>query len=387
MITINIFLMFDITPLENSFYQNVYCTLLYSILVIVGLYMNFNRERRSIPYPRGTRFLFFGFLLFAITDFADGDYYHYWEYIQGLPSYFLSEDGLEIFYNWLILELNKNYLLFRICVWGSASVLYLLTIRRLGVNLNHCLFVMVVCFIMTFSYARATLAMALMFYGISLFLKPYNKFKLVWRSIGLVAIICSTFFHRSMTTMIIIVALAYFIPLNKKITTILLCCFPVIVVLMRIFLSDYILFYLDDEVMTRKLTGYMEADRGTANWKGMIQQFFQYSTYYLPLILSSWKLEYQKQKVICESYVYILYKIVFVTIIVATSMLFIVDGNEVLFYRYIYMTMIPITILLTYLVDENILKFNWLKIVTILGILYSFQRYSSALYVTMDLPY
>lgn len=378
--------MFDITPYEQSFLQNFYGVLLYGILAIAGCFMNLNKEGRRRNYRIGTYLFFCGFVLYCLTCAIDTDYYHYWEFVQRLSPAYVTKTGFESFYDWLIISVHKNYFLFRFFVWGSACVLFVLAVKQFKVNVNHALFFIVICNISTFSYARATLGMAVAFYGLALFFHPYRGM-MFWRIMGISILLCAPFFHRSIYLLLIVILLAIITPMNKLTTIILLLCFPVITAVVGLFMSKYAFYYIQDEILADRLSSYSEAVKPTSNWKGLIQNVLHYATFYIPLLVSMVALEFKKKKERCPQGIYVLYKIVFFMIIVASSMYFVITTNHIFFYRYLFMTMIPISIVFTYLVDNGIIKWKWYKCVIILGITYNCIGCVYALYKTIELNY
>lgn len=365
--------MFDITPVEHSFAQDFYSATLYIALLLGGCAMSLYGAERERGHRIGTCLLFSGLLLYCLTGFMNGDYYHYWQYVQRQVNYTVFSDtkALEIFYQRLILATDKNYLLFRLLVWGPACVLYALTVRRLGVSLGHALLPLIACHVLIFSYARATLGMAVVFFGYSLFLNPYRGMRL-WQVAGVLIMLAAPAFHRSMYGLIALVALGHFLPMNKRTVIAMLCLFPVVVALASVLLSDYLTALFLDETIVSKATRYAEAEGKAANWKGMLQNILQYSTFYLPVLMAIVRLDFKGLREQCAPTVFAIHKTAFVIVLAATALLFVIKGS-IIYYRFLYMSMIPVSIIMTGLADRRLIPMSWYKTVLLLGVLYNLQ--------------
>lgn len=371
-------MIFDITPLENSFNQNFYCVIFYTIALFIGFIYNIRYESASAN-NRGLEFFLIGCVfIYCLTSFTNGDYYHYYEYVKGLKKV-NTERGLEPIYQYLILFLHNNYLLFRVCVWGLALILYIKTLERFGVNINLALFFLLACFLNTFSYARATLGMAMFFYGYAMFYNP-KSMSTIEKIVGIIFMFISMTFHRSMSIMIVIWLFTLVVPFNKRVIVLMLGILPISIFVVQNMFGHFLeIGYMPDDILLRKANGYSQKVTQTSNWKGLLQMFLQYSTFYIPLILMSLRFWFKPSLIVVEKKFLHLGKLVFMTIYLATIFLFIVSTNQVFFYRVLFMTMIPVTILITYMIDWELLDFRCYKFVVCLGILYSYQVYLSSI--------
>lgn len=370
--------MVDITPLEKSLGQSLYCFAIYLLLVLIGSVYNVNYELRRVEKKNITFFLVLGLFVYTLTNFVNGDYYHYYVYINNLYSV-NSSRGLEPLYQHVALLFNNNYLLFRLFVWGLALFLYIKTIKRFNLSVNHTIFILIVCFFNTFSYARASLGMAIFFYGFSYFYVS-DKHPLLGKILGIAFMIASIYFHRSMYILLGMFVISYFVPTNKTGLLSLLCIFPILVTGVKLLFGNLLESNsVDDEMMASKMLLYSEAVSEQLNWKGVFQNLLQYSTYYVPLIMVTKKFIFDnKVYEISSAYVH-LYKLTFAVIYLASIFLFVVATNQVFFYRILFMSMIPTTFLLSYLVDKKIIEFKKFKLVITLGVLYSCLFYMAVI--------
>ena len=151
----------------TTFGLNLYCFLLYCFLLFISLKGNVTNLYVQENSRSRTVFLFCGLLLFALTSFVGDDFFHYYELMHEYRGQVFGDQefGLEAFYQYLISYIDGNYFLFRLVVWGSSLVFITYATRKFEANLYHTLFLILAGFIITFSYARATLAMSVFSIG------------------------------------------------------------------------------------------------------------------------------------------------------------------------------------------------------------------------------
>lgn len=150
-------------------------------------------------------FLFGGVLLFAVFAFCTGDYYNAISHIE----YLVTKNDIneinhfELVYQYLAVYLHGNYILWRLCVWGGACTLIVISAKRLGVNASFTIFYMITAFAIQYAYARSTLAQSIYFFGLTFLICPL-KIGNIWSYImGVAIILLSPFFHRSMWILVL----------------------------------------------------------------------------------------------------------------------------------------------------------------------------------------
>lgn len=363
--------MIDIVPVEHSLWQNLYCALLYTFMLCVGYTANmFIHSRGKYTHYISTITLSIGLFIGCLSFFANDDFFHYYATTKKISMHGPNV-GIESFYQYLIFFTHHNYLLFRLFIWGPACILLYLTFRRFKINTNHAYFLLVTCYFITFTYARASLAMSVFFYGLSCIYYPlFNK---RWTKIaGLAILLCSPIFHKSMYLLITIWLCSLFLKLNKKTIAIIILSTPVIFIASKLFIPYIIEHFVEDKETLAKIGTYSILVRESQNWKGILQNVIQYATYYLPLYFLIYSFSNENIRSKCPTAVYNLYKLVFLIVLAGSILYFIIPTNNVLFYRTLFMSMIPITIIFTYAVDEKIIKFSNYRIVVWCGITYTY---------------
>lgn len=376
----------------TNFYLNLYCFLLYCILLLITLKGNVVRLNDQESYKGRTILLSCGLLLFALTSFVGADFFFYHDNMEMFrnQTYIDPEAGLEAFYQYLIYYIDGDYFLFRLVVWGSSLVLIILAARKFGASVYRTLFVVLAGFIVTYSYARATLAMSVFFMGVVIIcMAVENKQKFLPIIIGSVIIACSTFFHRSMFPMLAIALLWLLLPWKKILTKYSIWLFPLFVAIFYIVIKAafddlfMIANTLDDETgVLDKAEFYSEQEVAELNANGYLQLTFHYLAFYLPVFVLSrvFSSESALQKVGKQGVW--LYQITFLIFAFSTSILFLGFDSNVLFKRYLYMTFIPLSILIAYLQDKKIFtrkQYYWIVsccIICNLFQLFSFVYYT-----------
>ena len=350
----------------TNFYLNLYCFLLYCFLLLVSLRGNVIGINEQESYRGRTILLSCGLLLFALTSFIGADFFHYYENMGAYKNQAFGdqERGLEAFYQYLIYFVNGDYFLFRLVVWGSSLVLIILAARKFGANIYHTLFVILAGFIITYSYARATLAMSVFFMGVVIIcMAVENKRKFLPIIIGSAIVACSTYFHRSMLPMMAVALFWLLLPWKKRLTKYSLWLFPVVVLIFSVILKAAfgemftIASAVDDEMgVLDKAEFYSEQEVKEQNVNGYIRLTLQYLTYYLPMLLISNAFRSDKLLQIVDNKAIWLYQMIYLIFAFATSFLLLDIDSTVMFYRYLFMSFIPLAILVVYMKNIGALK-------------------------------
>lgn len=364
--------MFDIPYTKATALLVAYCLFFYCFVCI--LYYNKALSRgfpSSRNYKSSVRLLSLLFLISVITFCLSGDYFTYQEIVKTYNPR-ISSYGEPIYHS-IIGFVGKNYLLFRLVVWGGAEFLALLTFKRLNTNKFLSLFILYVLFIKTFFYARASLAMALYFYGLSFIIRPFivNGVKIVSKALGLSLVIFSFSFHSSIA-ICIIATCVIFIPLNKK--TII----SIIILFLLLFFSRNLLLNLlhtsllkfGNDHIQNKMAGYVIKEIASFNLLGTIRVGIDYSRFYLPLLfilLCFWD-KRNRIRLLNYRWAENLLKVTIAIVVISAATILLNLPNNVLYYRILFCSMIPITILLSFLYSTKMLSRKRLKICLYLGI-------------------
>lgn len=300
-------------------------------------------------------FWLFFLVFYAVTYVLDSDFFNYKNMVA--ETYTILEYGLEKVYQHIILFLNNNYLLFRIVVWGSASIIFFVLLKRYELDASHGLLLFLVVFGGLFSYARVSLAFSIFYLGLSFLSVEKGIFKKVlYGFIGLTLIFVSSYFHRSIIFLIALTPF-FFFRYNKKVLFFIVLVSLIILYSFQYIWGELILLFEEDSVMTNRIDLYTNAESFTGNWKGVVGSFFHYSLYAVCLYIISMPInKYKNKKKVVSSSFYHLYTFLIALIFMAILSYVSFDGNIIFMNRLLKMTIIPITVLLTYLYAKRMIS-------------------------------
>lgn len=349
--------MFDFTITEATKAGNIFCSLLF--LVTIGIYWKRCTHYPQPICPSRASLLFFLITLFAVTAWFQGDFFGY---MSNVKSYY---EGIQVFhleevYQYIIDITDQNYILFRIIVWGGALSCFVLAARNYKLDTTLSLFWMFLLFASVYSYARASLAMAVYFFGLSVFSKSSSNHKTIKMLLGMAIILTSYVFHKSMAVMILL-TFFYFIPINKK------TIWPIIIVIIAfgLFIDQYIdsfmqsLLYAGDDQLAEKVENAMEYSKErnkiVASLFGLILMVWGYLPFYLTFIMISIHFLGNGGKNACPQMVK-LFRVTFAIVTLSTAIMVFSTKSLTLFYRYLYMSFIPLSFLFVYMLSNGCFK-------------------------------
>lgn len=347
----------------NTFLYNPLLILIMMCLYIciVTYYKPAYLKQKNFSNPKN---LFGVFLIFIFSLYAvqDTDYFHYIDALEDLSRGGFSH--FEDIYIDIASYVDYQNIHFRMIVWGAALVLFVLSIKRLGISLPLVLFFFAALFIMKFSYARASLAMAFGVFGYTFLAKPI-RFRLLSFTIGVLLISASLLFHKSASFWILIF-LCSIIQLKKPRLGILLLLYPVGVYFSTRYGLDYFLASVSDDFAENAM-GYMSKDaldHGLNYYVRMILTRTPYYLMFLGIIISVFKGNYQQlpshEKKIINISFYIIY----------FSSFFLFDfgvNTSVMYYRFLYYSIMPLSMLMAIFYKSGI-NLKLLKYSVILGV-------------------
>ncbi len=326
-------------------------------LVVITIAVSWNRNYNFIPQQsayrlRGasTTFLFCCFFLLAITYWIDSDTYQYIDLAKSHDVDFKFQDGLrmEKGHQFICSIVDGDWLGFRILCWGGALCLFVLTAKRLGINIQHALFCLFLLWYHTFCYGRVTLAMAVYFFGVSFLCKPLNA-RYISCILGLLIISSSLYFHRSAVLLIAVTPAIYMLTLKRKVSVgYLLLCLTVIFLVIYTNMAIFYQSTVADEDTMQHLQNYSEKELEVRNLFGVISMYISFCAKYIPIIMISYVLVKKKKENICKPIV-MLFSVMIVLLTISLSFYFSGEAQYTLFYRALNFTMIPVSLILAYM--------------------------------------
>ena len=376
--------------LGSNFYLNLYCLLLYCFLVIISWEGNVSGYYNSSKSGGRTIILSLGLLLFAMTCFVNDDFFHYQELMYEYRGNVNPEDiRIELFYQYLISFIDGSYELFRLFIWGTSLLLIIWATRLFKANVYHTLFMILAGYIIVYSYARATLAMSIFSLGAVVLCMSREQRSRWLNIIGGAILASSIYFHRSMAPVVILALCSTLLPYKQKIAKTALWWFPVVVAVCYS-VADAVFGELlemanawngDDSGALDKMEFYVserdQAEATTAN--GYVTLTLKYATFYLPFFFITTLLRSDDVRSSLNQLCIKIYLIIYFVFALATALIF-VEGGDVLFYRYLYVSFILLSILIAYMRDMGVLKGGQYAAIIICFILSSFAQLFVAVY-------
>lgn len=370
--------MIDFGYSSPSLGVSLYCTILYLFIICIGYKHSINNNN-LYKYRNIFTFLI---LLFVVTCSVVGDFYHYQQMVWNYDFTLGAKNHGEPIYRYIIGFVEKNYLLFRILVWGSGIIIYNQLVKRIGFNQCNVLFVLFSLYALVYSYARASLAMVLYFGGLTVFVVN-NKNILFEKILGLFLIFFSYCFHHSIFILIVLTPIIY-IRFTKRYLIFLVIVLPLLFIITKGYIQQ-IMFdesTLGNDELQGKLQLYSNREVAMVNWKGVIYEFSGYLTFFIPISVCTYLL-YFKNKVKIPNIIHAFFNLSLTLVLISIMFLCLDIQGKVFFYRILYMTFIPLSIILYYIYNAKLIQKKSFIHIIIIGIMAQLYRllYSIYLYV------
>lgn len=320
-------------------------------------------------------FLFSFLLIIFVSPGSGSDWYSYQDLVWNYDLTPGATNHGEPIYRHIISLVNQNYLLFRIIVWGGAFLLSCVAFKRMDINTNVAIFFLVAVFLLRFNYARATLAMASYFMGLSHLLKPC-RIKVLSYLLVVLFFVGAYEFHISMLPVLLLTIVA-FLPLDKSY---ILLSLLILLPIFATYLSNhfYILDLLDDETIADSFNRYSEREGVVSNIIGIIANIILYGAFVIPILITT-VIVIKNNKHI-DLYVKRLYRVTISIVLFATSFLFMGFQSLIFVYRFLFMTFIPLTILCVYFYQNKMMSKSVYSFIVLWGILSNMQPLFTGLY-------
>ena len=314
-----------------------------------------------------------------------GDYFHYRDQFPVVKKGGLTH--MEDVYIYIIRNIASNYLMFRIIVWGGATYLLFQAYKYTNIDARLAMLTFSLLFLPRFSYARASLAMAMSYLGLSLIITEKKKRNLI---LGSILLFGSFFFHKSALFGIAVVLLTIFVSerLGKKTLIMILAVFPFLIAAATYFLSDFLLLDADEFELLNVEKGqqYLTEEalnKGLAAKMGEMLMRLTFYSILIEYIILHFKGLYSKLPKTVKAYSTASFFTIYI------SSLFAFDlgvSTQVIYNRFIFFAMIPSACFIAYCLKAGLLK-KWTKIVIALGVCSVLFALLYSCYLAPDSPY
>lgn len=359
--------------------------IIYLIMLFIAkpyvTYINPPDNRKS----KGYIFFFILFIINSIYGLWAADTYHVWESFKEAEHYARFElVSYEDVYNWLGFITNNNYFLWRTLIWFPACLFMYYTAKQL--NLLHRNFLVALALFAGFAaYTRGMLGHTMMLYGVVLCVL-YNKFYI--RLIGLLLVILSYFFHKSMFINIIFAIIALY-PFGKNTIKISILAFPFLTILASNFInsiSSGIPLFSGNDMISNTALIYANENSTQSNTLGLIANIIQYVPEYLTLLYLYNRIFYKQylSGVANEQTFKFLYRLTYTSIYIASLFLFVETSNWI-YLRCKYMAFFPLVFILGKIWNLEPKSNKWIKSIIVLQLFAILYKYMYLLYKWIQL--
>ena len=363
--------MIDFYWTQASLLTTFLCLLLYSFFII-HYYKTCTIDLFNSSIPKNNSWLFIWSAILVIYLCIDNDWYHYQQMVWNYDFSVGAINYGEKIYGLIARIVNKNYILFRIIVWGGALLLSKQTFERYEVNVNAAIYFLISVFVLKFGYARSTLGMACYFYGLSFWTSPLKGKKLLSITIGCLFFWLSTLFHSSCSVLVAL-TISIFLPINKFTVVGSFILLPILGIYLKSFFDLISLSgSLSDEYLINRMNSYSDRIDNQANLFGIISNIIMYGTFFIPLIGIVVIVLKDTMRLTCSQLK--LFKVTFSLTILSITFLFTGLSTNVYFYRLLFMTFIPISIFVVALYKKGYLTKKYFKLILYWGIVSNLYR-------------
>lgn len=371
--------MFDFPFKEASIVTSVYCLVYYLILVFANYQDGLRDPFINEISERKEKLALFFVCFFIITHCYNGDFFHLMHRVYEYSSIPEAYNFGEEIYHKIGLAVGKNYFFFRSIIWGGAFSLFCLTAKRMNVSVYFSAILLIATHPIIFSYARATAAMAVYFYGFSFLCVPFRN-KLVSYIIGVLIIYFSTYFHRSATIMLIMTAMIY-IPIRKWSIILIVIAFFGFSNVFKEMLMNIAMSENTDIEVSNKIVAYSQRSF-KHGLSGIINSTLEYASFYIPFIIVTINILNNDKFYRIPNYIFRMYKVAAGFVLISLLFFFLGPSYVTFVYRVLFMSMIPITIVIVYLYQSDLLSNTHHKWCVFSGIIYSIVLYLYSIYLT-----
>ena len=316
------------------------------------------------------------FALYAVFYCIGLDYFSYREWLEWLEETDIKYWGRENVYIHIVLfcrslSFDYPYEVFRLIVWGGGILMAYYTFRmykRLMLP-GLALLLLFVFHASTFCYSRASLAMAVYFFGIALALCHR---RLIPKILGIGIALSSFYFHHEIIIAIAVLPIL-FLPLEKKKYTILSILLLFVAIYVVSFISSdlsYLDLMFDNEDLSSRIENVSEKGQGVFRLSTLVN----YLKYFYPFYLITrylWKKEVPKP-------IAKMYRITCGILIISVVFMIVYGLRSVYTYRVLYMAMIPLTLLIDYGYCHGYFKKKHLLLMLLIAVLANSIRFINA---------
>lgn len=222
-------------------------------------------------------FVFICMALYSVLGFLEWDTYHYYDHYEEMLQ-LGYRIHVEPFYFWLTQVLPHSYILFRFLIWGTASLLMVLSAKMLKLNSEVYVIWVPLLFLTELAVTRGALGISLMIFAAILFEKSKQEKKIALAILAIVLLVASSNLHKSMIIFIVILIVAYLLPFNKRTLIISLVLFPFLYSIVYGQFINFSYFSILNDDQEHLISSYQSSEQTAKNINGIIMEIVQKTT-------------------------------------------------------------------------------------------------------------
>ncbi len=179
---------------------------------------------------------------------------------------------------------SHSYVLWRLSVWGTATIMYIALMKHFKCDVYVAIFVWSVLGIQAFYYQRIALPVAMLFWAAILFFRYREQNKLNYLFLAIILFIGCSFFHRSMPIYMMVTVFVILLPNQKWAVLIAFILIPILISTVLSFASDYLSSASDNIQEWGK--GYMDSSvvLSEANFTGTMYELIRWSPFAIMML-------------------------------------------------------------------------------------------------------
>lgn len=300
--------------------------------------------------------------VFCLFSFWGADWFGNLIAYKNAQLYGNEHSHYEEVYVWIIQSLPDGYLYFRTVVWGGALFLFFKTIKMLPLSFDLALLIFCSAWLPLFSYARVSLAMAIMFYGGAWYYSHNGLRGAFVKILSIAIVLVAIFFHKSAVFGVLAILIAIFSKkINRKWIYVYICLYPFMVYFVQIYMGDFMTINADVseegiEAYTAAGQNYLSADSKTHGLGTELQLFLEHLPLYI-LAYFCYKLIQSPIYIRIPDNIKIFIKSFFLIILMAS--VFMLDfgvNTDTIYSRLMRFSIIPGVIVLAYFYQNKLYK-------------------------------
>ena len=313
------------------------------------------------------------FALYAVFYCINPDYFRYrdWIYEADFDIWNKEQIYVHLIFFCRSLPFAYPFEVFRLIVWGGAVLLAYCTFRMYREQLlpGMTLLFLFVFYAGTFSYARASLAMAVYFFGVALYLQ---KKGFITKVIGIGVALSSMFFHQELVIGIAVLPFLL-IPFEKKGYSVLAVIILLVTVVVISYVNTNLAIFdsmLDNDDLITKIDDYNDVEQGAFRLSTLVKYFnFIYPLYVVTRC-------YRREKPPLS--VAGIYRLSYAIILISVAFAVVFGLRSIFVYRVIYIAMISLAFSIGYCYCNGYLNKRQFLIMLTIALLTNSIRFINA---------